>query len=506
MLTSIIENYLTSIKEVQFFQPFINLLDVIGYNDIHLLHGPNEFGKDIVAKKDGQQFAFVLKVGDVSQGKFMNEIRGQLSEAQTNSLAHPNFEYPPSKVIFVTTGKVSSQVNLSLQNYNEYSRKNNLPLVEAWTKDFLIKKFSQSGIEPFFNLHSNPQFIIDFYDTHTKIIKEEIFQSFDIEQLSKKWLGFDFSINLNRLQVFFESYYFSKLLLERGRNYEALLFISALVRVLSVKNILTDNEVVIKSFVIEIIENSNNIDEKSKISENLRKIQGFFDIIYYPERCLELAELLSVGILLGDSKLEQAFRECLLEKGSYKPLSDNYAATIFMIIVTLIKLDLIQDLKKYINNCAVWLCDRYEELGIAPIGSDKKLEYSQLLSEYLQGYEFYQNGYSLIATILLDTCVAIQDLELFNKIGNDFKAVEITPVFYHVMNDNDKWDYNKIVTEHDPLFDIENMKEYSSMSNKYEKNNLYVATMSKLELICNIFLLRDRYYPYAGVAKLTSDA
>ncbi|NQU88635.1 MAG: hypothetical protein HQ541_23065 [Mariniphaga sp.] len=503
MLTSIIENYLTSIKEVQFFQPFINLLDVLGYQDIQLLHGPNEFGKDIIAKKDGEQFAFVIKVGDVNQGKYMNEVKGQLSEAQTNSLAHPNFVYPPSKIIFVTTGKLTPQVNLAMQNLNDYSLKNSLPVIEVWTKNFLVKAFSHSGIEPFFNLHSNPQFVIDFYDIHTKIIKDEMFQSFDVERLSKKWLEFDFSINLNRLQVFFETYYFSKLLLERNRNYEALLFVSALVRILSVRGLMKENQEHLKTFIFEIIKSSNYIIDQTKVSEELGKIQGFFDIIYYPERCLELAELLSIGILLGDNTIEQSFIGCVNEKGSYKPLSDNYASTVYLVAMAMLKLNLKKELRKYIINCTVWLCDRYDELGIAPVGSKKELEYSQLLSEHLPSYKNYQNGYSFIATVLLDICVFIKDLDLFKQIANDFKAVEIAPNYYHIMNEDDIWNYDKIVTEHDPNFKIEDLKGYTTMSNKYGMNDSYVAQLSLIELICNMFLLRDRFYPYSGFKKLS---
>jgi hypothetical protein len=502
MLISIIENYLTSIKEVQFFQPFINLLDVLGYNDIHLLHGPTEFGKDIIAKKEGEQFAFVIKVGDINQGKYANEVKGQISEAQTNSLAHPNFIHPPSKIIFVTTGKITSQVNLALQNYNNYSLKNNLSTVVVWTKDFLVKEFSQSGIESFFNLHSNPQFIIDFYDTHTKIIKDEIFQSFDIERLSKKWMKFEFSINLNRLQVFFEAFYFSKLLLEKKRNYEALMFVSALVRVLSIKGLLKENEEILKSFITDIVKSTIYTLGQSKVSESLNKIQGFFDIIYYPERCLELSEMLSIGILLEENSIKESFVTCIKEKGCYKPISDNYASSVFFISLAMIKLNLSEEIKNYVINCTVWLCDRYQELGIAPVGSGKELEYSQLLSEHLSGYENYLNGYSFISTILLDICVFLKDLCLFQQIANEFKAVEITPIYYHIMNGNDIWDYEKIVTEHDPNFNEKQLESYSTMSSKYDQNILYVSNMSKLELICNIFLLRDRYFPYSGIEKL----
>lgn len=502
MLTSIIENYLLSIKEIQFFRPFINLLDVIGYKDIHLLHGPNEFGKDIIAKKDGKQFAFVIKVGDVNQTKFMKEVKGQLLEAQTNTLAYPNFDFPISKVIFVTTGNLTPQVGLSLQNYNEYSTNKDLPLIDVWTRDFLIKEFSGSGIEPFFNLHSNPQFIIDFYDTYTKIIKDEIFQSFDVERLSKKWLKFDFSVNLNRLQIFFEAFYFSKLLIEKNRNYEALLFISALVRVLSVNDIFPEYEAEIKKLLIEIIINATEIFNLNSISEELNKVDGFFDIFYYPERCLELSELLAIGIILGEGSLEEKFSICIKEKGCYRPLSDNYAVTIVFVALALIKSNLIEELRKYVNNCSVWLCDRYEELGIAPIGSNKELEYSQLLSEYLEGYTYYKNSYSLIATILLDICFIIKDSNLFGKIGNEFRAVEISPVFYHIIDEKDLWDYDNIVTEHDPLFKIDELTDYSNMCDKYGRNNLYVNKMSTIEIVCNVFLLRDRYFPYSGMIKL----
>lgn len=96
MLKNVIENYLTSIREIEFFGPFMSLLEGLGYYDIHLLHGSTEFGKDLIAKKhdDNQntQFCFQIKVGDINLNKFTNEIKSQLLEIVTNSISHPNFD------------------------------------------------------------------------------------------------------------------------------------------------------------------------------------------------------------------------------------------------------------------------------------------------------------------------------------------------------------------------------------------------------------------------------
>lgn len=51
MLQKVVEDYLESIREIQFFLPFSYLLQLQGYYDVHITHGSVEFGKDIIAKK-----------------------------------------------------------------------------------------------------------------------------------------------------------------------------------------------------------------------------------------------------------------------------------------------------------------------------------------------------------------------------------------------------------------------------------------------------------------------
>lgn len=506
MLRSIIENYLSSIREIQFFHPFIHLIDILGYYDIHLTHGANEYGKDIIAKKGNDQYIFVIKVGDIDAIKYRNEVKGQIFESQTNSLSHPSLVHPPKKIYLVSTGKISSNVELSLQDHNSYSKKNKLPLVDLWDKDFLLDKFTKSGIDSFFNLHKNPEFISDFFETHTKIIKDELFQSFDIEQITRKWLLLDLSNNINKLQVFFEAYYFSKLLIQRNRNYEALLFIMSLVRALSSKNLLIGNAEILKSYVLEIVDMSHFLAKTEDQKEKLNQSEGFLDILHYPERCLELTELLSLGILLENKKSNlKFFLICINEKGCYRPLSDNYAVSVFLISLAMIKLNLKDELRKYIINCTVWICDRYEKIGIAPIGSNKETEYEQLLSEYLSGFKNNENKFSFLATILLDICYFLKDDLLFEQVANEFRSVEIAPIYYHINNSDNIWNYYDISSEHDIEFSPYRTPDYTSMSKKYYKNNGIVENLSVLELLGSIFLLRDRYFPSSIFDKILSN-
>jgi hypothetical protein len=141
MLKSVIEDYLISIKELQFFLPFIHLLEAKQYYDIHLVHGSTEFGKDFIAKKREEnsvtQYSFQIKVGDVNLSRFRNEIKPQLLEAYTNKLSHPNFDAELKyKVVFVTTGNVLQPASIDFQEFNNFLKsKLHVHEIEVWEKD-----------------------------------------------------------------------------------------------------------------------------------------------------------------------------------------------------------------------------------------------------------------------------------------------------------------------------------------------------------------------------------
>lgn len=95
MLANVVGSYLDSLEEREFDTPFMALLRAQGFWDIHLLHGPFEFGKDFIGKANYEgtpsQFAFQTKAGDINLSDW-SACRGQIDNLRTNSLAHPNFD------------------------------------------------------------------------------------------------------------------------------------------------------------------------------------------------------------------------------------------------------------------------------------------------------------------------------------------------------------------------------------------------------------------------------
>ena len=236
MLRKVIEDYLESIKEIQFFLPFSYLLQLKGYYDVHIIHSSSEFGKDIIAKRLDEgipvQYAFQLKAGDVNLGKFREEIQPQLLEASVNNLSHPNFAASLNKqIIFVTTGVIKPPATLAFQEFNNFIRmKYNLEPIQSLEKLDLVDDFVKHGIEPFFALHNDPTFVGDFFDLYSKVKNNRALSSFDIEAYTRRWILTDASNQINRLQIFLEAYLFSALLENNKKYYEAILFIAALAR------------------------------------------------------------------------------------------------------------------------------------------------------------------------------------------------------------------------------------------------------------------------------------
>jgi hypothetical protein len=183
------------------------------------------------------------------------------------------------------------------------------------------------------------------------------------------------------------------------------------------------------------------------------------------------------------------------QQGCHRIISDNYAISVVLVSLTLMKLEQLERLRKYLNNVCVWLCDRHEELGIAPIGSNHEEELEQLLSEYLSGLPYQKRGTSFAACILLDLTFVLREKTLFEQIANDLRAAEIILEFYHVLNDDALYTHDDptIVTSTDFDFSLDFTNNYSVMI-QHERDANKITSRKKIILFL-IFLLRDRYFP-----------
>ncbi len=510
MLKSVIENYLTSIREVEFFGPFKSLLEGLGYYDIHLLHGSTEFGKDFIAKRDfGSkriQYCFQIKVGDINLNKFTSEIKPQLLEIITNSISHPNFDKTLKfEIVFVTTGILKPPATVSFQEFNNFIKsKFGSDQILTWEKDKIISDFYKIGIEPFYELHNSPEFAGRFFNLFSKIKNGEQLTSFEITAYTDSWLELDFDNNVNRLQVWFEGYFFSKLLFENENYYEGVLFLSALCRVLIKNNLYDSNSKILLDSIKDNLDTFCSSYEK-KITANKESTlfgNGFFSIFSYPITCNKALEMLSLRILLFDDVVEEhlkLFNLLLKEKGTFRCISDNYAISIFLISQVLLKYSRIAELKRYLNNCTVWLCDRYELNGLSPIGYKPDEEYEQIISEYLTGLEYHQRKTSFIASIILDVCAYLDDSEFYAAISNEFRAVEIILEYFHINSEDNLYDYSKVITQTDHSFKLE-LDEFYAQYVKY-RNESFNITINKEKLLLISFLLRDRYFPQIFMKK-----
>ena len=109
---------------------------------MRLTHGSAEFGKDVIAQKGGEQWAWQSKAGNVGQGDF-RQMTGQLDELRLSNYAHPDFDADlPRRPVLVTTGRLAGNAPLSLREYNERTRARGETELEHWGRDILVGKLA----------------------------------------------------------------------------------------------------------------------------------------------------------------------------------------------------------------------------------------------------------------------------------------------------------------------------------------------------------------------------
>lgn len=83
--------FLEVVPERAFDEPLMALLRAEGFSEIRLMHGASEFGKDVIAKRDGKQWAFQSKAGNVKLADW-RQLTGQLDKLRTNNYSGPEFD------------------------------------------------------------------------------------------------------------------------------------------------------------------------------------------------------------------------------------------------------------------------------------------------------------------------------------------------------------------------------------------------------------------------------
>lgn len=139
MLDDAVAAYLDAIvSERAFDESLLAIIRSQGFTDVHLVHGQREFGKDVIGRRDGEQWAWQSKIGNIGQSQW-RELVGQIDELRLVNLGHGAFDTTlPRKPVLVTTGRLTGNAPELYRDYNDRAGVRGEPKLELWTRDHLL--------------------------------------------------------------------------------------------------------------------------------------------------------------------------------------------------------------------------------------------------------------------------------------------------------------------------------------------------------------------------------
>src|SRR5438270_10616819 len=118
------------------------LLRAEGYTEVRLVHGQVEFGKDVIAQKEGEQWVFQSKAGDLTLTEF-RPVRDQLYDLRMSDLSAPGFNAElPRRAVLVQTGRMTGQAPVAAQEYEQQCIVRGETPIEFWNRDTLLARLS----------------------------------------------------------------------------------------------------------------------------------------------------------------------------------------------------------------------------------------------------------------------------------------------------------------------------------------------------------------------------
>lgn len=448
MLAAAIENYVDSLTEREFDAPFLALLRLHGFTDIHFLHGPFEFGKDFIAKRkeDGidYQYAFQTKAGDLALREW-KDCRGQIDMLRVNSLAHPNFDKSmPRKARFVTTGRLVGGAALDAQEYREHLSKLNESEFITWDRDTLIEMLA---VDPF-SLSGSPLSLLQILGTEGKDLNAPL-----LEVHSRGWIRF--GMNRSNLRDSLEA----AVIASHCRNQQRI-DLSCAVALMSLRSAFATIHGT--SPVPEIAEVAINTARELfryyagqlwefcrgrflQPNELIREDRTPAGYVTYPVRSLILLENLALlGLLVEpvDSALSAAIAEYLAQfmqsnSGAAHPISDRWAISLVPASLLLARHGKADVVHSFLLTAVQWIADRYDEgnFGLAGPYSSPIEETTQLLGPPFEHVSLRRRNESYVASSILDLACVLEDQELYDAARNEFLAVDIVLPIMEVDDD-----------------------------------------------------------------------
>jgi hypothetical protein len=526
MLRNALEDYLDSIIEREFDYPLTSLLQAMGFYDIHFTHGGVEFGKDFIAKKMENeieyQYAIQSKKGDINQSGWRNEIKGQLDEAISLDLSHPQFDKDlPRKAILVTTGRLKGNAKIVSQEFKEKLKASKqIQDLIFWEKEQLIQfaeEFGLSGIHK--NNAKGLKGFAEFYLTYSKAIEGNLSDR-EIEEFSRFWLDENLDYKKRIFRATIEAEIIALKLIENGLIYEAITVYLSLARVVMQVTYENQDDFIIKIYR-EIVEkkilflSKQFFDELKADWENIGKSLlllcsrfSSFPMLHYIVWCARILEVSSLYYFLTKSESEKTDIAYFLvdfsenEEGCGHIPSDRYSVSMVWVTLALLDAGKRDEAIKLVNDSVVWLCNRVEEgFGLARYEADENTETNTLLGYPFDFIKIENNRSSFLATILSDLAAFIEDSEFYNNVVNDFEACDIAYNYWQFPDTKAIFSIETVECRNYPNIphqeSITKFDDFEYAAHLKDEPDSFqiVGKVGNESLILLSVLLKDRYFP-----------
>lgn len=498
MLSDAVAAFLERISERAFDQPLLAVIRAQGFENVHFTHGAREFGKDAIAQRDGEQWAWQSKAGNVGQPQWQ-AIREQLDELRLVNLGHGGFdETLPRRAVLVITGRLTGNAPDLFRDYNQRARAKGEPVLELWDREKLI------GF-----LADNPDAVL------RGSVDGQLFAALgasqegsstmaSVELFSRRWSTWE-PERIAGLGVV-EAITLSESLATNGRLDLACHLSLCLVRGALAAgggpDVADEAARMFESYALELFEEIKT----AGLGEDLATESGASAWVTYPVRCTRIAEI--VGLLALRLRQETArdfveivdwlVRFAAAQPGAAHPIGDTYAVSLIPAVLALAGVDraAAHDLLK---RSAVWLCNSYERdrLGLAGVEATQTEEIERLVGGVLECIPYERRRDSLVATVLLDLAAVLDFRQLYADILNDIRAVRVCPRVLRIDDGPDQFDRAGMSNRLDPNVDFAETLELPGPTAPHHED---VAGRDLCEAGCAWELLavagavRDRYF------------
>jgi hypothetical protein len=488
--------------ERTFDEPFIALLRAEGYTDIRLIHGPFERGKDIIARRDGKQWLFQTKAGNVGLSTF-RDIRNQLIDAQTSNFAAPGFDKDAERiVVLVTTGRLSGGASVAAQEFQEYSAKRGDPKVDFWGRDGLIGKFS-GNTDASLRTSVDGQLL-----SLLGAIDDETADMDAVETFSRRWLSWEPS-RMAGVGVIEAA-----IVCERLRGKERLDLAAHLALCVVRAGWVAGQPSGVADAGAGLFKTYGGLlwaecDDRLLREKGIIGYSGFSAWVTYQVRCLRVAEIISLAALQArseDPSLAEEITAWLVkfidaQPGVCRPLGDRYAVSLIPVVLALAA-GHSDTAAAVLRSTAGWVCNRYEQgnLGLGDVEATPAEELTRILGAPFQHVVLQRRPSSQAAAVLLDLAALLGLAEVFADIRNDTLAVGLYPTVLIPGDGADwlsrtgiknRWDVNAAYA--DTLVDGVAAAPHLDGS----EDHLPIAAERWWDALAVTAALRDRHFPRA---------